>query len=125
VSQPDEIGQKRKESGEVFATLTETDTVVTSFVLETKDELHPGPQKIEFAIALDGDQEDWYFMYRTYTQEPSGAWQVAWRGSYDSCVKRYVSMAIDMVIEASPYAAPPSNEDAAVKEVDKIRNTEI
>jgi hypothetical protein len=119
VRQPDEVRQQEKEC-DVIATLQETDTIVTSFVLE---------DRTEFALAYDGEQEYWYFVYRQREYDGSSewpeGWRVVWKGSYESAKKNYVDMALDMTIEASPYASPPVSEEQAMKQIDKIRGTEI
>lgn len=105
----------------MFVTLEETDTIVTSFVLE---------DQTEFALTYDGEQEYWYFIYRQRESEETGAgqwggWRIAWKGDFKSAQKAYIEMALDMAVEASPYACPPATEEAAEKLIDKIRGTEI
>lgn len=105
----------------MIAALQATDTIVTSFVLDDDN------GTTEFALVYEGEQENWYFCYRQNVDfsDAWNGWIVAWKGSFESAQKAYVDMALDMTIEASPYLPPPTSEQYAMKEIDKIRGTSI
>jgi hypothetical protein len=117
----------------VFATLEPTDTIVHSFTTV-------GEQvSTEHAIAYDGDQEYFYYIWRNTEDHitPSDGrtfenWQIGWKGSYKDVRKQYVEIVHDMILEGSGFYGKgddlkplPRDEVEATRAIDKIRDTSI